>query len=327
MFAQFSNDTFSPGDTFVLRLSYESHIIIDINGVLLYDAIHNFLNQHNVPPVNFTYETGNFKGEQAYTNWRNTFNITDPPIQIKTYPGCSAEVNTDIVPIIKDTARPYKYVNLNNAPHIHRIELINWMYQRDLLQYGKNSFHMAHHLLIKEIFDQIPMEVDQLGPNHHDVDQDHLFVDNYFSIITESIFGRPIALPVARPKPYEEWWVEGHVTEKTFRAFFHLHPFILVGASGSLAYLRSLGYQTFDGYIDESYDKIENHSDRMLAVQAEITKLCALDLDSLRQWYASLTPILQHNQARYLKEKWTNVNEYYDPYYLYLKSLENGESK
>lgn len=302
MFVQFDSTTFMPDNTFEFNHYNESHILIDVNGVYLFQAIHNFLNQHNINSNQFTYITANFKCEQAYSNWRTMFNITDDPFNIIVYPGCSHNVNSEIVPAFDDTARPLKYVNLNNHSYMHRIQIINFLHNNDLIQYGSNSFHKRNSLLAEEILKQVPMEVDQLGPNSHEFDHDHLFVDSYFSIITESIFDRTPgnAMQALPPLDYEAWWVEGHVTEKTFRAFFHLHPFIIVGAAGSLEYLRSLGYQTFDGLIDESYDSIENPVDRMLAIQAEITKLCSYDIDTLRQWYISLKPILEHNQLAYI---------------------------
>ena len=52
MFAQFEGETFSQADTFALQLSYEAHIIIDINCLYLFQAIHNFLNKHKIPSLN-----------------------------------------------------------------------------------------------------------------------------------------------------------------------------------------------------------------------------------------------------------------------------------
>ena len=49
----------------------------------------------------------------------------------------------------------------------------------------------------------------------------------------------------------EEFWV----TEKICRPMFNYHPFVVLSTPFFLKNLRSLGYQTFDTIIDESYDK------------------------------------------------------------------------
>jgi hypothetical protein len=45
-----------------------------------------------------------------------------------------------------------------------------------------------------------------------------------------------------------------HLTEKTLRPIACGHPFMLAAGPGSLEYIRSYGFKTFDPWIDESYD-------------------------------------------------------------------------
>lgn len=46
-----------------------------------------------------------------------------------------------------------------------------------------------------------------------------------------------------------------HLTEKILRPIACGHPFLLVAGPGSLAYLKSYGFKTFDSVFDESYDQ------------------------------------------------------------------------
>ena len=46
-----------------------------------------------------------------------------------------------------------------------------------------------------------------------------------------------------------------HLTEKILRPIACGHPFVLAAGPGSLAYLRSYGFKTFDSVFDESYDQ------------------------------------------------------------------------
>lgn len=56
------------------------------------------------------------------------------------------------------------------------------------------------------------------------------------------------------------------LTEKILRPIALGHPFILVSTPGSLEYLKSYGFKTFDCVFDEKYDTILDHSDRLNAV-------------------------------------------------------------
>lgn len=46
-----------------------------------------------------------------------------------------------------------------------------------------------------------------------------------------------------------------HLTEKILRPIACGHPFLLIAGPGSLSYLRSYGFKTFDSVFDESYDQ------------------------------------------------------------------------
>jgi hypothetical protein len=47
-------------------------------------------------------------------------------------------------------------------------------------------------------------------------------------------------------------------SEKTAKPLYAGRPFVFFGAQGQLQDLKQLGFQTFDGIIDESYDAIDN---------------------------------------------------------------------
>jgi hypothetical protein len=75
-----------------------------------------------------------------------------------------------------------------------------------------------------------------------------------------------------------------------------LQPFIVFGACGYLKYLRSLGFETFDGFIDESYDDIENNEERYLKLCNEVERISNLPLEELHSWYISIKEKLIHNR-------------------------------
>jgi len=99
------------------------------------------------------------------------------------------------------------------------------------------------------------------------------------------------------------------LTEKTFKAIKHGHPFIIVGTAGSLAHLKSLGYRTFDHAIDPNYDKITNVTERWLRIAEIITELKSQDLHT---WFETCRSDIEHNQQLFLQSKYNRLNTLHD---------------
>ena len=85
---------------------------------------------------------------------------------------------------------------------------------------------------------------------------------------------------------------------KVFKSFLAHRPFIMIGSSGTLADLRDQGFRTFDGFIDESYDREVDPFRRMDMILAEVDRLAAIPLEKLVQQLVDIEPILQHNYER-----------------------------
>ena len=103
-----------------------------------------------------------------------------------------------------------------------------------------------------------------------------------------------------------------HLTEKTLRPIACGHPFILVATQGSLEYLRSYGFKTFHGIIDETYDTIADPAQRLEAILIEMKRIATLPHDDKQQVYDSLRSIANYNQQRFFSAEWHNdlINEF-----------------
>lgn len=86
-----------------------------------------------------------------------------------------------------------------------------------------------------------------------------------------------------------------HLTEKTFKPIFSKRPFILVAAPGNLAYLKKYGFQTFDRWIDESYDNETDNQLRLEKIVGEVDKLCSLSPADLKQMHHEMREVLEFN--------------------------------
>ena len=98
-----------------------------------------------------------------------------------------------------------------------------------------------------------------------------------------------------------------HLTEKTFKAIALEMPFVLVAPAGSLAYLRSYGFETFSPYIDESYDLIEDPIDRLEAVTQILTEIQARSAAAKLELHQQLLPRVEHNYNHFYRGGFSDI--------------------
>jgi hypothetical protein len=92
------------------------------------------------------------------------------------------------------------------------------------------------------------------------------------------------------------------LTEKTYRAILHKRPFVIVGAPGSVAQLKKLGFKTFEKLWDESYDSINDPNQRIRAIVEIINKFGELSNDQLQDIMYSIKDIVEFNYEFYVNE-------------------------
>jgi len=104
-----------------------------------------------------------------------------------------------------------------------------------------------------------------------------------------------------------------HLTEKTLRPIACGQPFILAATAGSLQYLQKYGFETFDGLINESYDKITDSKERLQAIVIEMQRIAAMPIVDKQLLWQKLYTIAARNKQRFFSQEWqTSVeNEFY----------------
>ena len=91
------------------------------------------------------------------------------------------------------------------------------------------------------------------------------------------------------------------LTEKTAKCLVSRRLFVMFGAPHDLRRLRTLGFRTFDGIIDESYDSIEDDQERWSKAWQQVEWLCEQDPVKIQ----SLSDdIRRHNQELFLQTDW-----------------------
>ena len=90
------------------------------------------------------------------------------------------------------------------------------------------------------------------------------YIDTYFSVVTETVYEYPYSFR----------------TEKIAKPLAIGHPWICAASRGWYRDIQNIGFQTFNGIIDESFDQIDNDQDRMDRIIAVVQDLCQQDLAS-----------------------------------------------
>ena len=110
-----------------------------------------------------------------------------------------------------------------------------------------------------------------------------VYLDSYIYIGTETCFEN-----------------EMFITDKPFNGVVCLQPFIVFSCAGYLKYIKKLGFKTFNDFIDESYDEIEDNGERFIALCNELDRIKNIPLEEIHKWYISIKDRLIYNRNHYL---------------------------
>jgi hypothetical protein len=218
----------------------------------------------------------------------------------------------------KTVVRPYKYsfISMNriiNNDRSYRIYFVSLLKELGLLDQGLVSFNVTDNAFddwrdevadpasklseqAKQHAETHLTDIDKLVIDHAelpgsasasilrtidriDYNNDTLNVNAFWHVVTETVF----------------YYNKLHLTEKIFKPIVSKQPFMLLAAPGNLAYLRSYGFKTFDGIIDESYDNIVDHDHRTKAVVKQLAWYCSLSDEEKIDVMRAVEPIVLHN--------------------------------
>jgi hypothetical protein len=201
----------------------------------------------------------------------------------------------------------YLFLSYNRQPRPHRIKLLVELLRKNLVYKGKVSFRKIERRHIFSateeeadyIIENSPFSIDSnLDLNHnHAINLNKKNHENTFiSVVTETLSESGILF----------------LSEKIWKPILLGHPFMVLGSKGTLNYLKSLGYKTFDKWVDESYDDIDDSDDRCVKIVTELKKFENKSIDNLKEIRKEMVEICQHNQNHFkvLYEKNYNKNQY-----------------
>jgi hypothetical protein len=280
----------------------------------LFDWFHVCCEKYNIPPSQVIYVTGNLSVEHQYNEYIKNKNIKDkifvvPHIQFENFIYEKSNGIIDQIPTV-DQHLKYKKENLNSIKLFnafqkrtrpHRIWLYKELYINNLISDGiismnffdlRNSFYEGK-LLDQELYQTLIKDLPIFPEKDLSENQKKEFVgdsadtfaeklnyqsslDSWISVVSEASFAESTCF----------------ISEKTFKPIATRHPFILYGNKNSLKYLRDLGYKTFTGFIDESYDNLDTW-ERLDAVVKLLKDFKSTN--NMLDWFDSQREILDYN--------------------------------
>lgn len=208
----------------------------------------------------------------------------------------------------------FLFLSYNRQPRVHRARFIIELLRKNLLNRGKVSFNRVDsHTVIpmnenekKFLLENTPITINSnvdLYYNYAVNITREDYVQTFMSVVTETLADSGTLF----------------LSEKIWKPILVGHPFMVFGNKGTLSYLKSMGYKTFDKWIDESYDDIEDRDYRCIKIVSEISKFASKSVHELSEIRNEMKEICQHNQNVFKKKYLENYNEHD-----YSRKLENA---
>jgi len=126
------------------------------------------------------------------------------------------------------------------------------------------------------------------------------YIDTYFSVVTETVFDYPYSFR----------------TEKIWKPIAMGHPWVAVANQGFYRDIKKLGFKTFEPWIDESFDSIENNQQRLNAVANAIETLANSDLD---QFMTAVRDTCKYNQEHFKEISKKNRLDFPEHFFKFLE--------
>ena len=148
------------------------------------------------------------------------------------------------------------FLMMMNLQREHRTRLFNITrpyHSHSLYSYVEQGYYLP---------DDAPLSTFKRGTSDQHRYNPTWYEQTAFSMVSE-----------ARVKWPEKSATARFVTEKTFKPIAFQHAFLVYGTAGTLDYLHEQGFETFGHVIDQSYDTIIDHTERLVAINTVLKSL------------------------------------------------------
>lgn len=201
--------------------------------------------------------------------------------------------------------KPYYFDYLPGSVKHHRIIIADYV-----------TNHLSDKVFMSPFFEpgriRTPEEIEKFweeGMEQFDFNSSSTAQYNGFGplashIIPIKIYNKTCYSIVAETSIYNPY---SFYTEKLAKPILASRLFVVFAGQHYLKGLKQMGFKTFDGIIDESYDEIENNEARWAAALEQVNWLCNQPQNEILE---KIIPIVTHNYRQMLNYNWQRPIEY-----------------
>lgn len=281
-----------------------------------FQRLHDYVDYHRIPRRKVIYQTGAANAAAVYADYcqrngidsQQRMTVTFVAIQeLKLSKSYSHLPQT----IIKKTANDIQrtFLSLNRRYRQHRILLTMMFYSLGLLDksywsigavnpdrsserfsdcvigaYARSCGIDISDEQVNELQQLLPLKFDNIDDPNEMISDMNMGLKSWYksslvAVVTETEYRTNII----------------SITEKSFKPMAYQQPYIILGAPGSLQAMRDMGYKTFGDFWDESYDTIEDHNQRLLAVGQVCKTIDSWTSLEREDFLQRVQPLLEHN--------------------------------
>ena len=274
-----------------------------------FEIIEKWRKESNLPPFSVYYACGNLLGKQIARNKELYINV-DPILDFEAWNRFSYNEVVNFNPI--DDRNLFLMYNRNPRPHRVRflVELLkNNIFNRGLVSLGDVNMYNQEIYLVKEddinhfnfLKDNSPIHIDSAT---------NLYYNLACNITTED-YNKTFISVISETLTYEDTLF---ISEKTWKPIMVGHPFVILGNKGTLKFLKSMGYKTFDRWFNEDYDNDDDETiriNKIVKILRDYSQKSKEELFSIRE---EIKEVCVHNQQNFtrlygLKYGSNNINK------------------
>lgn len=213
----------------------------------------------------------------------------------------------NISEVLNYEEKKYHFLSFNQYPHHHRVKIISEIYKNNIIDKFLISYNPKFYETLGDVKYDYENQLKDLGY----FEDYKLFISLPEKKVDFETTFRISGYGYEDVQPYRESIIslisdtiffkhQGFISEKVFKPIMYLQPFLIAGPPYYLKEIRNMGFKTFDGFIDESYDEEVDDKLRLEKVISELIRISNLPIEVLKHKLKEFENVLIYNQMKLL---------------------------
>ena len=191
------------------------------------------------------------------------------------------------------------YMCLNRKPHNHRIQLMEKLFENNLIDKGFTSLGTFEDWQNRSKFDTLPivLDVDKEYTLGNEISGDVGIPNDILSLGNNSLWCKHFLNVVTETVIHSDVFV----SEKTYKPILGLRPFVILGDDRIYDILHDYGIDTFDDLLGTWY-KDKNYENRINSIVDIVKKIEAFGAEKRCDIFKSLEKRLMNNRMKLIEQ-------------------------